>query len=172
MHRKSERPLEYFFFASPETESLFKYKPGGHHPVHLGDAFSTVWLAEDLAYDGRAVALKITVADTDANSRREADVLKHLFPAGSDISEHPGKQHVLRLLDHFEIQGPNGTHQVLVTDVLLPFDFLQDMSLKDTTFECKRACYESLLGLSYLAHQGVVHGGAFLILVPTSLTID
>ncbi|KAG5634409.1 hypothetical protein H0H81_002082, partial [Sphagnurus paluster] len=106
----------------------------------------------------RAVAMKITVADEDANSRREADILKYLFPADSDASEHPGKQHVLRLLDHFEIKGPNGTHQVLVTDVLVPLESLQDMSLKDTSFDWKRACYESLLGLSYLAHKGIVHG--------------
>ncbi|KAG5633742.1 hypothetical protein H0H81_005603, partial [Sphagnurus paluster] len=88
---------------------------------------------------------------------READILRHLCPVDSDISEHPGKQHVLRILDHFEIKGPNGTHQVLVTDVLLPLDSVREMGSK-APINSKKTCYESVLGLSYLTHKGVVHG--------------
>ena len=52
-----------FYFAGPEVESPDRYRPGGYHPVHLGDiyhqrykvihklgfgTYSTVWLARDL----------------------------------------------------------------------------------------------------------------------------
>ena len=55
-------PLD-FYFAGPEVESPDRYRPGGYHPVHLGDVYhqryrvihklgfgtySTVWLARDL----------------------------------------------------------------------------------------------------------------------------
>ena len=52
-----------FLFAGPEVESPNGYRPGGYHPVHIGDfvheryrvihklgfgTFSTLWLARDL----------------------------------------------------------------------------------------------------------------------------
>jgi serine/threonine protein kinase len=64
-------PLADFFCDGTDVENLRSYKPGGFHPVHLGDtfsmcpgsdrpryrvlqklgqgAFSTVWLAQDMA---------------------------------------------------------------------------------------------------------------------------
>ena len=59
---RSLTPLD-FYFAGPDVESPHRYRPGGYHPVHLGDVFceryrvihklgfgtySTVWLARDL----------------------------------------------------------------------------------------------------------------------------
>jgi serine/threonine protein kinase len=63
--------LDKFFFNGTDCEDLDNYKPGGYHPVHLGDtystlpgsdrpryrilhklgsgSFSTVWLAKDLS---------------------------------------------------------------------------------------------------------------------------
>ena len=52
-----------FYFGGPELEGPDVYRPGGYHPVHLGDlyhqryrvihklgfgSYSTVWLARDL----------------------------------------------------------------------------------------------------------------------------
>jgi len=52
-----------FYFADPDAEYPDVYRPGGYHPVHLGDvycqryrvihklgfgSYSTVWLARDL----------------------------------------------------------------------------------------------------------------------------
>ena len=51
-----------FYFYGEEVETPCRYKPGGYHPVHLGDiyqrykvihklgfgSYSTVWLARDL----------------------------------------------------------------------------------------------------------------------------
>ena len=52
-----------FHFAGPDVENPDRYRPGGYHPVHLGDVYdgrykvihklgfgtySTVWLARDI----------------------------------------------------------------------------------------------------------------------------
>jgi serine/threonine-protein kinase SRPK3 len=63
----------------------------------------------------RFVALKITVADLLDNSR-EARIL--ILIAENSAADVEGSQHILGLLDNFQIEGPNGTHQVLVTEVL------------------------------------------------------
>jgi hypothetical protein len=63
-------PSADFYYNGASVEDLSGYKPGGYHPVHLGDSFSTipspnqpkygrqklgygsfstVWLAEDLS---------------------------------------------------------------------------------------------------------------------------
>ena len=62
----------------------------------------------------RFVALKITVADLD--NSREARIL--ILIAENRAADVEGSQHVLGLLDNFRIEGPNGTDQALVTDVL------------------------------------------------------
>ena len=83
------------------TEWISLYRPGGYHPVELGDKFnnryvvehklghggySTVWLARDLQHEHkRLVALKIMMSD-----------------------------------DEFTTHGPNGNHRCLVTEVLGP----------------------------------------------------
>ena len=61
----------------------------------------------------RFVVLKITVANFQVGSH-EARILKVLAYDGSVNIKGP--QHVLSLLDNFQIQGPNGTHEVFVTE--------------------------------------------------------
>ena len=53
------------------------------------------------------VALKIVKADSSKNNN-ELSVLLHL----SGLN-HPGKKHIIELLDHFEHDGPNGNHLCL-----------------------------------------------------------
>ncbi|KAL4951422.1 serine protein kinase [Aspergillus filifer] len=100
------------------VEPVEEYRAGGYHPVHLGDTFnhryrivgkwafgqsSTVWIAQDTRLE-RYVTLKILKAIASSNSRERS---------------HPGKKHVLRLLDQFEHEGPNGSHLCLVFSVMM-----------------------------------------------------
>ena len=185
------RPFLYGGHGGDLVEDMRSYKPGGFHPVHLGDTFSlcpgsdrpryrilqklgqgalsTVWLAQDMADHeyvvffkalvrnwslatppSRGVALKITTADVQDH---EAAILQTL---SSGDKSHRGKKHVLQLLDHFQIHGPNGIHNVLVTDILVPKQFLIDFCMLDP----KKTSYETLLALAYLSESGVIHGGA------------
>ncbi|KAL4874727.1 kinase-like domain-containing protein [Aspergillus karnatakaensis] len=112
-------------------ERLSKYRPGGYHPVSLGDTFkngrykvhhklgwggfSTVWLA----FDGetkRWVALKIKTAD----SSKESHELQNLELLRECSQGDLSAKYIVELLDSFTQDGPNGAHQCLVFELLGP----------------------------------------------------
>jgi serine/threonine-protein kinase SRPK3 len=96
--------------------------------------FSTVWLAKDTKLL-RHVALKIVKSAPryTETALDEIKLLQRLItsatppivpspsnpnPAPSPSQTHPGRSHVISLLDHFRHRGPNGTHVCMVFDVL------------------------------------------------------
>ena len=83
----------------------------------------------------------------------EAAILQTLSSPADN--SHRGQKHVLQLLDHFQIHGPNGIHDVLVTDVLVPMQYFDDFGMLDL----KRTSYQTLIALTYLSERGVIHGG-------------
>jgi len=95
--------------------------------------------------------MKIARADV-----HEAEIFQRLSAGTS----HRGRKHVLQLLDNFQIHGPNGTHEALVTDILVPIQYLRDLRI----FDAKRTSYECILALAYLNQCGIIHGGTSLIL--------
>jgi serine/threonine-protein kinase SRPK3 len=116
--------------ALDDIEDIENYVPGGFHPVHIGDiyqsrykvlhklgygGYSTVWLARDTK-SSTYVAVKIIEAQA-SSFRSELEILKKL---SASKDQHVGKQHVVTLLDDFEIEGPNGRHLCLVTPVAGP----------------------------------------------------
>ncbi|GLB39473.1 putative protein kinase [Lyophyllum shimeji] len=154
-----------------DVEDLEQYSPGGYHPVHINDqihgryrivhklgfgSYSTVWLARD-EQEMRFVALKIIIAAASGESR-ETQILRHLS-AGNPA--HPGRRYVTILLDSFEIQGPNGSHRCLVTEVA-------GSSVGTVRYEAdgnklpvpvaRKIASQFLQGLQYLHSCGVVHG--------------
>ncbi|UPL04352.1 hypothetical protein LCI18_015286 [Fusarium solani-melongenae] len=108
-----------------DVERLDYYKPGGYHPVEIGDhlhqryrvvhklgygTFSTTWLAQDETLS-KYVAVKVDTADSD---QKEVDILTHLSnPTLQDGNR--GKELILPMLDRFSVHGPNGTHPCFVT---------------------------------------------------------
>ncbi|KAK2790266.1 hypothetical protein FQN53_000032 [Emmonsiellopsis sp. PD_33] len=137
-----------------EEEELPDYKADRFYPVRLGEVFngryqtiaklgfgssSTIWLARDLrhvvfmnphrdlrvsANSCRAreyVALKVYVHTSLVH--RELPAYHHIAGRFSG-SSHEGRGNVRRLLDSFELDGPDGRHVVLV------FEAAQ-MSLRD-----------------------------------------
>ncbi|KAJ4308043.1 hypothetical protein N0V84_012332 [Fusarium piperis] len=106
------------------------YRPGGYHPVHLGDtfhggqykvirklgegSFSTVWLAHDLIHK-RYIALKIQVSQVTTCSN-ELPILRHIARQLPEQAE----MHVMKLLDEFQHNGPNGTHSCIVFEPMGP----------------------------------------------------
>ncbi|KAK0933758.1 hypothetical protein LTR29_014691 [Friedmanniomyces endolithicus] len=111
-------------------EDIEGYRPGGFHPVHLGDTLgesykilhklgsdglSTTWLARDTV-GNRYQALKILKAEETAASTE----LRTLEKLATIQSDDRGKPHIRFPKAHFIIQGPNGQHICLVTDVSGP----------------------------------------------------
>lgn len=93
-----------------DTENLNNYRPGGFHPVLLGDTFkdgryivvhklgygtySMVWLVKDSS-TGHYASLKILISDAaewSGSSYNEVTVLSHLH---AQEEEDEGKDYVL-----------------------------------------------------------------------------
>ncbi|EFY94306.1 serine protein kinase [Metarhizium robertsii ARSEF 23] len=155
------------------------YRPGGYHPVLLGDMFndgqykvirklgegsySTVWLARDLK-DSRYVALKILVSANRASA--ELQILHHIVKAA------PAKaaQHITQLLDKFEHRGPNGVHTCLVLEPMGPSvntmveelpqfkPRLWGMVVRYPIRMAKSILKQSLQALAFLHENGIAHG--------------
>ncbi|EEP77279.1 predicted protein [Uncinocarpus reesii 1704] len=168
---------ELFDRMDNEVEDLGKYKPGGYHPVVLGEvlpkpstsksrkprywilqklghgAFATVWLAKDLLGSLGYVALKINISRITGENN-EIQILQWL--QNSDHEDRLGYRNVIHILDDFTIQGPNGTHECIVTEVVAPMKCFCD--IPDFKPRVKELSLQLMMGLSYLHSQGVTHG--------------
>ncbi|KZV61913.1 kinase-like protein [Peniophora sp. CONT] len=129
--------LNHWDFAfTPESpmssgEAIAEYQPGGFHPITIGmiicsakaryrviqklgyGAHSTVWLVEDLNRRGCG-ALRVSKAGF--SSQGEEDVSNRIFHG----SEAPLSPHFPIVFDQFIINGPNGSHKAMVSEVLAP----------------------------------------------------
>ena len=163
-----------------DVESLERYRPGGYHPIHLGDklgagrryevvyklgygSYSTVWLCKDTK-TGQCVSVKVAVSETGRKQNSELDIFHAL---GNGDSEHPGKSFVISLYDEFTLEGPNGSHQCFVFPVALNSVAIakEASTIENTMFAAPVArsiVVQVLLALSYIHSCGVVHAGMLL----------
>lgn len=82
---------------------------------------------------------------------------------GSTALDHIGHEYVMKMLDAFQISGPNGLHHCLVLEVLGSniADFV-DARLLDERLPgplAKRVVEQTMLGISFLHELGIAHGG-------------
>ncbi|XP_037068741.1 SRSF protein kinase 3-like [Pollicipes pollicipes] len=114
-----------------EQEAPSDYKPGGYHPVQIGDMFhgryhvirklgwghfSTVWLCWDIR-DKRFVAMKV-VKSASHYTETALDEIKLLKCVRDSDEGDPFRERTVQLLDDFKINGVNGTHVCMVFEVL------------------------------------------------------
>ena len=93
---------------------------------------------------------------------REIKIHRHLV---SKSATHPGSERVLAILDHFKVQGVNGEHDVLVSQVVGPH--LEAMFNEDPIViqkSIKSLVHQVALGISFLHHCGIVHAGQSTLL--------
>eukprot|EP01018_Ginkgo_biloba_P025358 Gb_07400 [translate_table: standard] len=160
-------------YPASDDEGQEDYKVGGYHAVNVGDTFkdnryvvqrklgwghfSTVWLTWD-TQEKRYVALKVQKSAqhyTEA-AMDEITILKQIW------SRDPqNKKCVVKLLDHFRHNGPNGQHVCMV------FEYLGDNLL--SLIRCynyrgmplhmvKELCFHILVGLDYLHRElSIIH---------------
>lgn len=170
------------------AENPANYRPGGFHPVHLGDSFangrytvvhklghgisSTIWLVLDGTTQTYA-SLKIIAAGR-SESAIELAVLQHLEATFN--ADEEGSTHVIRMFDHFVHDGPNGRHQCVVGEVLGPSLSSRIEPFWDSEILpgdiARRLIGQIALGVQYLHKRGVAHGdlhyGNFLLCPPVS----
>jgi len=171
-------PLEVddlHYSSMEQTEEMTFYVPGGYHPIVVGDilgpsfaenreqgyrimhklgwgAYSTVWLAQKTDSSQAFVAVKVAMAGDDIDITREAAML-------AKAQTNDGKPpHVLTLLDHFTLRGPNGIHSVLVTDIVVPMFSL--ISRNRDPLWGKTVIHGLTKALASLHATGIIHGGA------------
>jgi serine/threonine-protein kinase SRPK3 len=169
-------PFEYEFI--DDVERLEKYRPGGYHPVSVGDTlhdrylivdklgcggYSTVWLARDTRQN-RYVAVKIAVADSlpprGASPPGTIQVWASTNrPTALDAISRASKDVAAHSMDEFFVHGPNGKHACFVT---LP----AQCDLREASFsrifpiDVARALSASLvLSFAYVHSRGYAHGG-------------
>ncbi|KAI0861052.1 serine protein kinase [Xylaria cubensis] len=161
-------------------ERVEDYRPGGYHPVHLGDLFnngqykvarklgegsySTVWLAHDLE-NNRYVALKILVSKF-SGSTNELRILHHI----GQVAPAQAAEYTTQLLDDFEHRGPNGLHQCLIFELMGPTvntmveelpqfkPRVWGMKIRYPTQMAKSILKQSLKSLAFLHEHGIAHG--------------
>ncbi|KAF8906815.1 kinase-like domain-containing protein [Gymnopilus junonius] len=162
-----------------DIEDIELYRPGGFHPVHIGDTFdnnrylvihklgyggfSTVWLCRD-CHSNQYVAIKILTADESSRSSNlELDTLLHLEHAPKALSTHSGKQYVSSLLRNFTHASMNGSHTCLVFQAAGPSIsmLVRGRSSRHGWIRgdiARALAYQVTEGLAYIHLSGVGHG--------------
>ena len=204
-----QSPSEYRFEVTPKLcEWAEMHRPGGFHPVNLGDTIdngrfklirklgngssSTVWLAVRQRYRpfeitrrrnlgeplNSPIYVAVKILDARASTAcKESAILEHLSSAAG---KEPDYQHIIRLLEHFETQGPNGSHRCLVYEVMsttaaslvekLPKNhpITRPKPHRYPVWMAKQILLHTLRGLALLHKNGIVHGG----IQPTKLLLS
>jgi len=163
------------FDLSGEEEDSEDYCKGGYHPVEIGETynnnryivrqklgwghFSTVWLAWDTKLS-RHVALKV-VRSASHYTETAVDEIKLLQKIASANMDHPGRHHVVSILDEFKHHGPNGVHICMVFEVLGEnlLSLIKRHKHKGIPVPLvKQIVKQVLLGLDYLHREcGIIH---------------
>ncbi|KAH6616284.1 serine/threonine-protein kinase SRPK2 [Boeremia exigua] len=158
-----------------DEEDSEDYCKGGYHPVQVGEQykdgkytivrklgwghFSTVWLSRDNA-SGKHVALKVvrSAAHYTETALDEIKLLKKVVDANE---AHPGRKHVVSLLDSFNHKGPNGMHVCMVFEVLGEnlLGLIKRWNHRGIPMPLvKQITKQVLLGLDYLHREcGIIH---------------
>lgn len=161
--------------ATADEEDSEDYCKGGYHPVTVGEQFkdgkytvvrklgwghfSTVWLSKDNVTK-KHVALKV-VRSAAHYTETAIDEIKLLNKIVAAKPDHPGRKHVVSLLDSFEHKGPNGTHVCMVFEVLGEnlLGLIKRWNHRGIPMALvKQITKQVLLGLDYLHREcGIIH---------------
>ena len=177
MAASAPKELRYRLPHLDNVEDVEKYRKGGFHPIHLGDAlkggrycilhklgyggFSTVWLARDKFQD-RLVSVKVLTAEA-SRLHKELGLLRRF---DEHVRADPLRASIIATLDDFTINGPNGTHLCYASQLGGPsFSALSDSPGEIAGTRRLRApvarklARQLVKAVSFIHDAGIVHGG-------------
>jgi serine/threonine protein kinase len=178
----THRPL---FEHIDEVERLDYYRPGGYHPVAIGDrcqdryqivhklgygSYSTIWLARD-ERTASYVAIKVGTAD---HGSKEVELLIQISTRAKRRTGL-GASLIPVVLDHFNIDGPNGTHTCLVTAPASCSLADAAQAADNSPFQLNIArslCAQLTMAVAYVHELRYVHGGKWYHISRAGQTVD
>ncbi|KAK4110796.1 kinase-like protein [Canariomyces notabilis] len=161
-----------------DVERLDVYRPGGYHPIQVGDhlhnrygvvhklghgSFSTIWLAKDEQLS-KYVAIKVGTAYSD---HKEADILAELASPACRKQDQRGNKLITPVFDRFTLDGPNGTHPCLVTSPARCSlaDAKEASTFPDGMFQldvARSMAAQVAMAVAFIHDNGYVHGDLHL----------
>ncbi|BGP18484.1 hypothetical protein JCM10213v2_006550 [Rhodosporidiobolus nylandii] len=166
----SATSISYESVCTDDEEKLSDYEAGGYHPVRIGDVYGPNeryvivrklgWGHFSTVCVNKHVALKVVKSATHY-TETALDEIKLLQRVVESNPAHPGRRHVVSLLDHFTHRGPNGNHVCMVFEVLGEnllglIKRYHHRGVPDHI--CKQIAKQVLLGLDYIHREcGIIH---------------
>lgn len=156
-----------------QLEDFEQYRPGGHHPVVLGDflgkekrfevwhkmgqgTYGLIWLCRDLVRE-KFCAVKVLRAELSKHADKLPELRVKEMLGGISVEE-AWDNHLAIPLETFVHNGPNGEHLCMVTPLLGPsITESRRFNWDDTPF-LKDICYQLLEGMDFMHSRGLGHG--------------
>lgn len=160
-----------------DVERLDYYRPGGYHPIRIGDIFqeryhivhklgygsySTIWLARD-EQTAKYVAIKVGKAEYGS---KDVELLRQITASGVENREFGGNM-ISQVFGSFDIDGPNGTHSCFVTAPARCSlaDAAEAANYSPFQLPVARSLSAQLaMAVAYIHGLGYVHGGRSLVI--------
>ncbi|KAG8158342.1 hypothetical protein KVR01_012103 [Diaporthe batatas] len=154
-------------------EDFEQYRPGGHHPVVLGDllgedsrfevwhklgqgTYGLIWLCRDLL-KGKFCAVKVLRAELSGQSDKLPE-LRVQNMLGGISPEEAWQNHIAMPLETFTQRGPNGEHICIVTRLLGPSITSSRRHNWNDTSLLKDICFQLVEGMDFMHRHGLGHG--------------
>jgi serine/threonine-protein kinase SRPK3 len=171
MAEEPEEPEVNEDFSDTANERAREYRKGGYHPVYIGELyndryriahklgwgfFSTVWLVWDYR-NKRFYAMKVQKSDVNYRDAAydEIRLLTQIMEA-----DPANERCCTRLVDTFEHTGPNGTHVVMVFEVLGEnlLKLIERYDCKGIPLPIVKAiARQTLIGLDHVHSINIIH---------------
>ncbi|KAJ9150938.1 Kinase-like protein [Coniochaeta hoffmannii] len=168
----SDVPDVYGFPPIPyDVEDLERYRPGGLHPIIVGDTlgegeqyevvhklghggFATVWLCWD-HFTETWKAVKVVAASASDQKCSELSILKHF---GDVSDEELAAHHICLPRTNFFVEGPNGRHLCIVMPVFGESLHRAWRDYANWPDFLRSACRQMTEAMGLMHGRGVCHG--------------
>lgn len=171
--RKGQRYHTYDLDDCQTLEDFEQYRPGGHHPVVLGDflgednrfqvwhkmgqgTYGLVWLCRDLA-EGKFCAVKVLRDDLSKHTDKLPELRLQELLGGVSAGE-AWDNHIVMPLDTFTQRGPNGEHLCIVMPLLGPSITESRTYNWNNLTVLKDICFQLVEGMHFIHSRGLCHG--------------